>query len=109
MLYLKVVEIFIVPKHCKVCSNHFVDGHPTPENPLPDLAFKQCTLCIPPSAAKGAQILGKDVQETSNIANVRIYVKQAIGRMKHFQILSITQTILYLPIMDNIIRVCAAL
>ena len=74
-----------------------------------DLAYKQCTLCIPPSAAKGAQMLVKDVKKTSNIANVRIYVEQAIGRMKHFRILKVTQPTLYLPIMNSIVRVCAAL
>jgi len=47
-----------------------------------DLAVKQCTLCIPPSAAKGSQMVARDVKETSNIANVRIYVEQAIKRMK---------------------------
>ena len=28
---------FVVPKHFKVCSNHFVDGKPTPNNPDPTL------------------------------------------------------------------------
>ena len=42
-------------------------------------AIKQCTLSIPPSSAKGAQMLSNDVKETSNIANVNIYVEQAIG------------------------------
>ena len=44
-----------------------------------ELAMKQCNLAIPPSAAEGAQMLSNDVKETSNIANVRIYVEQAIG------------------------------
>ena len=74
-----------------------------------DLAYKQCTLCIPPSACKGIQMSKEKVQETSNIANVRIYVEQAIKRMKHFRILKITQPLLYLPIMNNILRVCAAI
>ena len=43
-----------------------------------DLALKQCSLSIPPSAAKGSQMVKKDVHDTSNIANVRIYVEQAI-------------------------------
>ena len=54
-----------------------------------DLTMKQCSLAIPPSAAKGTQMLSNDVKETSNIANVRIYVEQAIGRLKDFQILKL--------------------
>ena len=45
------------------------------------------TLCIPPSKAKSMQKLPTDVRKTSNIANVRIYVDQAIGRRKVFHIL----------------------
>ena len=57
-----------------------------------DLAMKQCTLCIPPSAAKGTQLVSSAVKETSNIANVRIYVEQAIKRMKEFRILKTQHT-----------------
>ena len=39
-----------------------------------DLAMKQCSLAIPPSVVKGIQMLSNDVKETSNIANIRIYV-----------------------------------
>ena len=56
-----------------------------------NLAMKQCSLAIPPSAAKRTQMLSNDVKETSNIANVRIYVEQAIGRLKDFQILKLQQ------------------
>ena len=54
-----------------------------------DLAMKQCSLAIPPSAAKGTQMLSNDVKETSNIANVCIYVERAIGRLKDFRILKL--------------------
>ena len=37
------------------------------------------TLCIPPSCTSSMQLLPQDVTETSNITNVRIYVKQDIG------------------------------
>ena len=36
------------------------------------------TLCSPPSVKTGRQMLSKEVKETSTIANVRIYVEQAI-------------------------------
>ena len=74
-----------------------------------DLAMRQCTLCIPPSAASGSQMLPRDVKETSNIANIRIYVEQAIKRIKDFRILKTQQPILHLPIMNEVICICAAL
>ena len=74
-----------------------------------DLAMRQCTLCIPPSAASGSQMLPRDVKETSNIANIRIYVEQAIKRIKDFRILKTQQPILHLPIMNEVLCICAAL
>ena len=43
-----------------------------------DLSMKQCYLSIPPSAAKGSQMVGCDMRKTSQISNVRIFVEQAI-------------------------------
>lgn len=43
-----------------------------------DLMMHMATLCIPPSCASSMQLLPGDVRETSNIANVRIYVEQAV-------------------------------
>ena len=74
-----------------------------------DLAMRQCSLSIPPSAAKGNQMLARDVKKTSNIANVRIYVEQAIKRMKEFHLLKTQQPILLLPVFNDIVRVIAAL
>ena len=54
-------------------------------------------------------MLAKDVHETSNIANVRIYVEQAIRRMKEFRMLKHQQPLLYLPILNDILRVIAGL
>ena len=51
------------------------------------LAFHQCSLTIPPSKHGNLQMSALDVQETSLIANVRIYVEQAIKRVKDFDIL----------------------
>ena len=74
-----------------------------------DLAMHQCYLSIPPSAAKGSQMTGSDVRETSRIANVRIFVEQAIKRMKEFRILKGEVSILELPLVNDYIIVCAAL
>ena len=74
-----------------------------------DLALKQCSFSIPPSAAKGSQMVKKDVHDTSNIANVRIYVEQAIRRLKKFMIFKYQQSLLYLPILNDIVQVISGL
>ena len=74
-----------------------------------DLALKQYSLNIPPSAAKGNQLVKKDVHKTSNIANIRIYVEQAIRRLKELKILKHQQPLLYLPVFNDILRVISAL
>ncbi len=47
-----------------------------------ELMMRMATLCIPPSKAASMQMVPADVMKTSNIAIVRIYVEQAIRRMK---------------------------
>ena len=74
-----------------------------------DLMMHMATLCIPPSCASSMQLLPHDVRETSNIANVRIYVEQAIGRLKVFLILKNELPITLIPLADDIVRVCCAL
>ena len=74
-----------------------------------DLMMHMATLCIPPSCASSMQMLPHDVRETSNIANVRIYVEQAIGRLKVFLFLKNELPISLLPLADDIVRVCSAL
>ena len=74
-----------------------------------DLALKQCSLAIPPSAAKAVQLTPGQVQETSKVANVRIYVEQAIRRIKIFRILKKEIPLHYLPILDDIVITCCAL
>nr|XP_047122976.1 uncharacterized protein LOC124806268 [Hydra vulgaris] len=66
-------------------------------------------LAIPPSKRTNLQMTSNDVRETSKIANVRIYVEQAIGRMKNFRILKNELPVTLLPLCDNIITVCAVL
>ena len=73
------------------------------------LMMRMVTLCIPPSAAASMQMLPAEIRKTSNIANVRIYVEQAIGRVKVFQILKHELVISLLPLADDIVRVCCAL
>ena len=73
------------------------------------LAFHQCTFAIPPSKHSNLQMTAKDARGTSRIANVRIYVEQAIKRIKDFLIVKRELPISLLPMADDIITVCAAL
>lgn len=45
------------------------------------LAFHQCTLSTPPSRHSNLKMTAKGVKGTSKIANVRIYIEQAIKRI----------------------------
>ena len=67
-----------------------------------DLALKQCTLAIPPSASSGCQMISRDVKETSIAENVQIYVEQAIKNIKDYRILKIGIRLKYLSIADNV-------
>ena len=58
---------------------------------------------------KGSQMVKNDVHDTSNIANVRIYVEQAIRRLKDFRILKHQQALLYLPILNDTLQVISGL
>ena len=76
-----------------------------------DLIMHMATLCIPPSCTSSMQLLPQDVTETSNIANVRIYLKQDIGWLKVFLLLEneLPIIITLVPLADDIIHVCCAL
>ena len=74
-----------------------------------ELMMRMSTLCIPQSKAAAMQKLSSDVRKTSSIANVRIYVKQAIGRMRVFHMLKHELPIHLLSLADDIVRVCGAL
>ena len=71
-----------------------------------DLMIHMATLCIPPSWASSIQLLPRDVRETSNIANVRIYVEQAIGWLTVFLLLKNELPISLLPLADDIYVTC---
>ena len=54
-------------------------------------------------------MLSKEVKETSRIAVFRIYVEKAIKRMKEFRIIKNELPVLLLPVIDDIVTVCASL
>ena len=74
-----------------------------------DLAMFQATLAIPPSTIGNFQMPSQDVSSTSRIANVRIYVEQAIGRIKNYRILSTFMPMNSVPLCNDIVKTCCSL
>ncbi|XP_063967299.1 uncharacterized protein LOC135156981 [Lytechinus pictus] len=74
-----------------------------------DLLIRHAKLEIPPPSKGLEQQAPKDVEKTKKNANARIHVERAIGRMKWFAILQQTLPISLVPLIDDIIVVCAAL
>ncbi|KAK3095162.1 hypothetical protein FSP39_010913 [Pinctada imbricata] len=74
-----------------------------------DLMTVQATLAIPPSTVGSLQMCSSAVKDTSKIANVRIYVEQAIGRLKNYRFLKNEIPITCLPVVDDIVIVSCAL
>ena len=73
-----------------------------------DLLSHSATLCILPSVKTGRQMLSNEVTETSRIGNVRIYVEQALKRLKECRIIKNELPVLLLPVID-VVTVCARL
>ena len=73
------------------------------------LAFYQCSLAIPPSKCGELQMSKEQVKNTSQIANARIYVEQAMKRLKDYRILSNEIPLTLISLADDIVKVCAAL
>ena len=74
-----------------------------------DLLLRHATLHIPPPSKGKEQQTPQAVAKTKQIANARIHVERAIGRMKWFGILQETLPVTLVPLIDDIIVVCAAL
>ena len=74
-----------------------------------DVLQRHATLEIPPPSSGWDQHVSDDVKKTKRIANKRIHVERAIGRMKVFRILAGTIPIPLVTVLDDIVVVCAAL
>ena len=74
-----------------------------------ELLSRGASLLIPPASSGIEQMTKSNVDKTKNVANARIHVERAIGRMKDFSILQTTLPITLVPIVDDIIVICAAL
>jgi hypothetical protein len=73
-----------------------------------DMAKRSVTLEIPPPSSGIEQQTREHVHKTSRVANARIHVERSIGRLKEFSILSGTLPISLVPLIDDIMVVCAA-
>ena len=72
-----------------------------------DLMVRGATLEIPPPSS-GLEQMSKDkFIVTEKIANARIHVERAIGRMKAFPILRKALPIALVPLIDDILVACA--
>ena len=98
-------------------SDGFIDNLQVGDLILADRGFtihdvliqKQVSIDIPPSSSGLSQMTKQNVLKTKRIARKRIHVERAIGRLKHFDILSECLPITLLPLCDDIVTVCAAL
>ena len=66
-------------------------------------------LNLPPFLRGKKQLSAEEVAEGRSIASLRIHVKRAIGRMKHYQILTGTIRLKMARVLDQIVTVCAYL
>lgn len=74
-----------------------------------EILKRRASLQIPPSSSGHEQMTRQNVQKTKKIANARIHVERAIGRMKTFAILKNVLPITLLPLADDIVMVCACI
>jgi hypothetical protein len=74
-----------------------------------DLVMKRAKLIIPPPGQGAEQMTPESVLKTKQVANVRIHVERAIGRLKYFHILKHTIPITLTPLCNEILTICAAL
>ena len=74
-----------------------------------ELVLKQANLLIPPGRRGAAQFTEIEVKKTKEIANRRIYVEQAIRRLKCFRILKYEIPLTLLQHIDQIVKVAAGL
>ena len=74
-----------------------------------DLLLRHAKLYIPPPSSGVEQQTRENIMITKRIANARIHVERAIGRMKTFEILKSVMPLTLMSSLDDILTVCAAL
>ena len=71
-----------------------------------DLLLQHAKLHIPPGKRGQEQFSKSEVKKTKEIANLRIYVQQAVRRLKTFRLI---KNELPISMLGNLIAVCAAI
>lgn len=74
-----------------------------------DLLLRNARLHIPPGKRGQEQFTKSQVTKTKTIANLRIFVEQAIRRLKTFRLIKHELPISLLSNIDDIVIVCAAI
>ncbi|XP_019638973.1 PREDICTED: uncharacterized protein LOC109480957 [Branchiostoma belcheri] len=74
-----------------------------------ELLQRQAHLEIPPPSSGWTQQTREAVSKTKQVANARIHVERAIGRVKWFAFLKRTVPLNMVPLLDDILVICAAL
>lgn len=74
-----------------------------------ELTLHQAYLLVPPGRRGASQMSAHEVRKTKQIANRRIYVEQAIRRMKCFRVLKFELPITLIQHLDNIVKVIAGI
>ena len=64
---------------------------------------------MPPGARVKSQMTVAECEKTKSVANLRIHVERAIIRIKEFKIIKNVLPINLLPLVDDIIKVCAVI
>ncbi|XP_069121866.1 uncharacterized protein [Argopecten irradians] len=74
-----------------------------------ELALRHCHLLIPPGRRGVAQMTSTETRCTTEIANHRIYVEQAIRRLKCFRVLKYELPLTMLCHIDDIIKIAGGM
>lgn len=74
-----------------------------------ELTMLQAHLLVPPGRRGACQMSESEVTKTKTIANRRIYIEQAIRRLKYFRILKYELPITLVQHLDDIIESCAGI
>ena len=74
-----------------------------------EFMFRNCKLVIPAFTRGKKQLSARDVEETRQLANIRIHVERAMERIKNFRILSDKVPLYLVPHVDNIMMIVCAL
>uniref|UniRef100_H3AMW6 THAP-type domain-containing protein n=1 Tax=Latimeria chalumnae TaxID=7897 RepID=H3AMW6_LATCH len=74
-----------------------------------ELLMKGATLVIPPGVQGQEEMMGVDALQAKKIAHLRTNVERAVDRIRWFRLIREALPLTLLPLVDDIVVVCAAL